>query len=147
MYEKSFIAGWGDMDFNSHMRNTAYLDKSADIRMMFFSENGFPMAEFMRLRIGPVIRKDEVEYFREVRLLETLKVTLSQAGLSEDGSRFLIRNEIYRGDGKLATRVTSAGGWLDLANRKLILPPEALLRAMQSLPRTDDFQVLESSIK
>jgi acyl-CoA thioester hydrolase len=147
MYEKSFIAGWGDMDFNSHMRNTAYLDKSADIRMMFFSENGFPMAEFMRLRIGPVIRKDEVEYFREVQMLESLKVTLSQAGLSEDGSRFLIRNEIYRGDGKLATRVTSAGGWLDLANRKLILPPEALLRAMQSLPRTDDFQVLESSIK
>jgi acyl-CoA thioester hydrolase len=147
MYEKSFIAGWGDMDFNSHMRNTAYLDKSADIRMMFFSENGFPMAEFLRLRIGPVIRKDEVEYFREVQMLESLKVTLSQAGLSEDGSRFLIRNEIYRGDGKLAARVTSAGGWLDLANRKLILPPEALFTAMQSLPRTDDFQVLESSIK
>ena len=35
MYEKDFTAGWGDMDFNSHMRNTAYLDKSADIRMMF----------------------------------------------------------------------------------------------------------------
>lgn len=147
MYEKLFIAGWGDMDFNSHMRNTAYLDKSADIRMMYFSENGFSMAEFMRLRIGPVIMKDEVEYFREVPLLEPLKVTLSQAGLAEDGSRFLIRNEIYRSDGKLAARVTSAGGWLDLANRKLVLPPEALFKAMQSLPRTDDFQVLESSIK
>jgi acyl-CoA thioester hydrolase len=57
LYEKTFIAGWGDMDFNSHRRNTAYLDKSADIRLMFFSENGFPMAEFMRLRIGPVIMK------------------------------------------------------------------------------------------
>jgi acyl-CoA thioester hydrolase len=147
MYEKTFIAGWGDMDFNSHMRNTAYLDKSADIRMMFFSENGFPMAEFMRQRIGPVIMKDEVEYFKEVALLETLRVTLSQAGLAEDGSRFLIRNEIYRSDGKLAARVTSAGGWLDLSNRKLIVPPEALFKAMQSLPRTDDFQVLASSIR
>jgi acyl-CoA thioester hydrolase len=147
LYEKLFIAGWGDMDFNSHMRNTAYLDKSADIRMMYFSENGFPMAEFMRLRIGPVIMKDEVEYFREVPLLEPLKVTLSQAGLAENGSRFLIRNEIYRSDEKLAARVTSAGGWLDLAKRKLVLPPEALFKAMQSLPRTDDFQVLESSIE
>lgn len=147
MYEKTFVAGWGDMDFNSHMRNTAYLDKSADIRMMFFAENGFPMAEFMYLRIGPVIMKDEVEYFKEVPLLETLKVTLNQAGLSEDGSRFLIRNEIYRNDGKLAARVTTAGGWLDLAARKLIVPPQALFQAMQSLPKTDDFQVLASSIK
>src|SRR5512138_740601 len=101
MYEKTFVAGWGDMDFNSHMRNTAYLDRSADIRMMFFAEHGFPMAEFMRLRIGPVIMKDELEYFKEVQLLEMLRVTLSQSGQAEDGSRFLLRNEIYRSDGKL----------------------------------------------
>ena len=147
MYEKTFVAGWGDMDFNSHMRNTSYLDKSADIRLMYFAENGFPTAEFMRLRIGPVIMKDEVEYFREIQMLETLKVTFSQAGLSEDGSRFIVCNEIYRGDGKLAARVTSTGGWLDLAARKLIVPPEALFKAMQSLTKTDDFQVLASSIK
>ncbi len=42
MYSKTLFAGWADMDFNSHMRNTAFLDKSADVRMMFFSENGFP---------------------------------------------------------------------------------------------------------
>jgi acyl-CoA thioester hydrolase len=29
MYVKTLFAGWGDMDFNAHMRNTAYLDKSA----------------------------------------------------------------------------------------------------------------------
>ncbi|HZN04369.1 MAG TPA: thioesterase family protein, partial [Candidatus Polarisedimenticolia bacterium] len=93
MFEKRLVAGWGDMDFNSHMRNTAFLDKSADVRMMFFSENGFPMEEFLRRRIGPVIRRDELEYFKEVRLLEELRVTLVMAGLAEDGSRFLIRNE------------------------------------------------------
>jgi hypothetical protein len=59
-YQKTFLAGWGDMDFNSHMRNTAYLDKSADTRMVFFSEHGFPMSEFVRLKIGPVIIKDEM---------------------------------------------------------------------------------------
>ena len=30
MYSKILLAGWADMDFNSHMRNTAFLDKSAD---------------------------------------------------------------------------------------------------------------------
>lgn len=147
MFEKRLVAGWGDMDFNSHMRNTAFLDKSADIRMMFFSENGFPMDEFIRRKIGPVIMKDEIEYFKEIRLLEELRVTLAIAGLAEDGSRFLIRNEFWRADEKLAAKVTSVGGWLDLSIRQLVVPPEALLAALRSLPQTDDFRILSSSIK
>jgi acyl-CoA thioester hydrolase len=147
MFEKTLFAGWGDMDFNSHMRNTAFLDKSADVRMLFFSEKGFPMEEFVRSRLGPVIMKDEIEYFKEIRLLEPLRVTLAMAGLSADGSRFLMRNEFWRKDGSIAARVTSAGGWLDLSVRKLVLPPETLLTALRLLPQTDDFQFLSSSIQ
>jgi len=135
------------MDFNSHMKNTAFLDKSADVRMMFFAENGFPMGEFSRLRLGPVVMKDEVEYRKEVSLLQEITVTLAIAGHSEDGSRFLLRNEIFRLDGTLCARVTSAGGWLDLTARKLVAPPEALHNAMKSLPQTSDFSVLPSSVK
>lgn len=147
MYEKKLLAGWGDMDFNAHMRNTAYLDKSGDVRMIFFSEHGFPMSEFSRLRLGPVIQKDEIEYFREVNLLDELKVTLSVAGLAEDGSRWIIRNEFFRPDGKLAARVTSAGGWLDLSARKLVTAPAGLLEVLKELPRTSDFQELPSNIR
>jgi acyl-CoA thioester hydrolase len=144
MFEKILFAGWGDMDFNSHMRNTSYLDKSGDVRMLFFAEHGFPMSEFVRLRIGPVVRKDEVEYFREIGLLESFRVTLALAGQSEDGSRFLLRNEFIKEDGRTAARVTSLGGWLDQAARKLAVPPPALLDTMRSLPRTADFQELAS---
>lgn len=147
MYAKTLFASWADMDFNSHMRNTAFLDKSADVRMMFFAENGFPMSEFLRLRLGPVVMKDEVEYRREVGLLQEITVTLALAGHSDDGSRFQLRNEILQRDGTLCARVTSTGGWLDLAARKLVAPPEALHKAMQSLPQTSDFQVLPSSVK
>jgi acyl-CoA thioester hydrolase len=129
------------------MRNTAFLDKSADVRMMFFSENGFPMGEFVRAGLGPVIMKDEVEYHREVGLLQELAVTLAMAGISDDGSRWLMRNDFLRPDGKLAARVTSGGGWLDLRARKLAVPPPALLQALRSLPRTDDFQTLPTSVK
>ncbi len=147
MYSKTLFAGWGDMDFNSHMKNTAFLDKSADVRMLFFSENGFPMSEFSRLKLGPVIMKDELEYQKEVGLLQEITVTLAIAGLAPDGSRFLMRNEFLRPDGKLCAKVTSAGGWLDLAARKLVAPPEALLAALQSLPQTSDFTTLPSSVK
>lgn len=147
MYAKTVYAGWGDMDFNAHMKNTAFLDKSADVRMMFFAEHGFPAAEFSRLRLGPAVMKDEVEYRKEVGLLQEMTVTLALAGHAGDGSRFVLRNEILRADGALCARVSTTGGWLDLASRKLVAPPAALLAAMNSLPRTSDFAVLPSSVR
>lgn len=147
MYSKVLYAGWADMDFNSHMKNTAYLDKAADVRQMFLIEHGFPVEEFLRLRIGPVVMKDELEYFKEISLQQQITVTYALAGHAPDGSRFLLRHEIFRPDGALSARVTSTGGWLNLAERKLIAPPPPLLEAMNSLEKTDDFVVLPSSIK
>ena len=147
MYTRTLYAGWADMDFNAHMKNTAYLDKAADVRQMFLIENGFPVEEFLRLGIGPVVMRDEVVYFREVRLQQNITVTYAIAGHAPDGSRFLLRHEIFRPDGELSARVTSAGGWLDLAERRLIAPPPALLSVMNLLDKTGDFMVLPSSIK
>ena len=146
MYTKKLYAGWADMDFNSHMKNTAYLDKTADVRQMFLIEHGFPMEEFLRLRIGPVVMRDELEYFREVGLQQEITVSYALAGHADDGSRFMVRHEIFRADAKLAARVTSTGGWLSLDERKLIAPPPALLAAMNLLERTNDFVVLPSSV-
>jgi acyl-CoA thioester hydrolase len=147
MYARTFVAGWGDMDFNSHMRNTAFLDHAADVRLMFFADNGFSAEEFAKRRFGPVIRKDELEYFREVALLQEISIHLAVGGLAPDGSRFIIRNDVFHMDGTLCARVTSAGGWLDLAARKLIAPPEALVTALRSLPRTETYTDLPSSVR
>ena len=70
MPDVTLMAGWADMDSNAHMRNTAYLDKAVDVRMLFFTKMGFPATEFERLRLGPVVMRDEVEYFLEIRMLE-----------------------------------------------------------------------------
>src|SRR5262249_2909136 len=94
-YAKECLAGWVTMDFNGHMANTAYLDLAADVRMAFFAEHGFPPGEFRRLGIGPVMQKDEVEYFREVGLHDAVTVTYALLAMSADGSRFVIENEIW----------------------------------------------------
>jgi acyl-CoA thioesterase FadM len=52
-YSRTIYARWGDMDFNAHMRNTAYLDAAGDLRMSFFADHGFTMDDFQRLQIGP----------------------------------------------------------------------------------------------
>lgn len=146
-FERTLLAGWGDMDFNAHMRNTAYLDKSADMRCIYFAAHGFPTSEFQRLRVGPVLMRDEIEYAREVGLLESLRATLALSGMSADGSRFRLRNEFHKDTGELAARVTSVGGWLDLDARRLVAPPPALRAALEALPRCADFAALPSSLR
>jgi acyl-CoA thioester hydrolase len=144
---RRFLAGWADMDWNSHMANTAYLNKVVDARVLVLADKGFTAEEFTRLRLGVVIMKDELEYKREVMWMEEIDISFSLAGLAPDGSRFKVQNEIRRINGDLAARVTSTGGFMDLDARKLVAPPPAVVAAYLSLPRTEDYVELSSSIK
>jgi len=141
-YAKEFLAGWGTMDFNGHLANTAYLNLAADVRMAFFAEHGFPPAEFRRLALGPVMRKEELEYFHEVGLHDTVTVTYAALGMSRDGARFVVENEIWSAAGERAATVRSTGGWLDLRARKLVAPPPELLAVLQQVPHSSSFAIL-----
>lgn len=146
MFKRTFFAGWGDIDFNSHMGNTAYLNKASDMRMMFFSANGFTMDAFVREKLGPVVMKDQLEYYKEIKLLEEFNLTISLEAMSDDGSRFIMQNDFYLANGKPAAKVTSTGGWFDLSTRKLTKPPKDLLDVLFTLPKTDSFHSLQSSV-
>lgn len=140
-------ANWVDVDANGHMANYAYLYKCVDARMGYFRQAGFSPGNFVARRIGPVVRRDTIEYFREIGLMEPVTVTLALGGMSTDGSRFRLVNEIVKAGGERAARVVSEGGWLDLSARKLIVPPADLMAAMSAMPRTADFETLPTSIK
>ena len=130
---------WGEIDSNGHMRNVAFLDISANSRMEFFIANGYTLMEFFGAGLGPVVLKDEIEYKREVRLGEDLTVTNELAGMSEDNTRFIFRNQFIKANGKLACKISSLVAFFDIATRKTIAPPENLMRAILSLPRSEDF--------
>jgi len=82
-----------------------------------------------------------------VALLEPITITLALGGCAPDGSRFRLVQEVLRADGKVAARVRTEGGWLDLEARKLIAPPPEIMTALQRLPRSDDFEELQSSLR
>jgi len=145
IYKVLLKVRWGDLDFNAHMANTAYLNAAADVRMMYFEEHGFSVRNFESLQIGPVVIKDEITYYKELRLLEDIEVHHLISGMSEDGSRFRFRNDVYRLDGKKAASVTTTAGWLDLKKRALVTPPQKLFEAMKGLVKTEDFEILPNS--
>ena len=147
IFEKKFQVGWRDVDPNGHVANMVYLEYAVDTRIAFFASQAFPPQEFLRHGLGPVIKSDHVEYFREVLMLDEIRVTMENGGHSEDGSRFRVINNFYKTNGELAARVTSIGGWLNLKERKLMEPPEDLKNAWLALERTKDFEELKSSLK
>lgn len=140
-------ASWADMDFNRHMGNTSYLNICTTVRLMHFAEQGVATADFERLQIGPVVFRDEIEYFREVHLLEKISVTLSLMGCSEDASHFKLRNELWKENGAKAATVVSTGGWMNVATRKLVVPPDSIRAALDNLPKLDPFEVLQTIVK
>ena len=133
------------MDANGHMANTAYLDFAADTRFRYFEANGYTARDFERTRIGPVVMRDATEYRAEILLQEEFSVTFELMGISEDGSRFRLRNTFLKSDGSIAAVVTTDAGWWSLDSRRLVVPPAALSTAMARLSRTDDFEELPSS--
>lgn len=147
IFEKQFQVGWRDVDPNGHVANMVYLEYAVDTRIAFFASQNFPPINFVKHGFGPVIKSDFTEYFREVMMLDEIRVTMENGGHSEDFSRFRVINTVYRSDGELAARVTSIGGWLNLKERKLTEPPDEIKSAWLTLSRTDDFEELKSSVR
>lgn len=147
VFEKSFEAGWRDVDPNGHLANMAYLEYAVNTRIAYFASCGFPPGDFQQLGFGPVIKSDFVEYFREIRLMEKFRITMENGGLSEDGSRFRVVNCVYKEGGIMSAKITTVGGWLGFSERKLIAPPEIIKNALSKVPDTDDFEILKSSLK
>jgi acyl-CoA thioester hydrolase len=146
-FETRFTVGWRDVDVNGHVANTTFIEYAVDTRIAYFASRGFTPASFMSHAVGPVVKTDFVEYFREAMMLDELRVTIENGGHAEDFSRFRVVNAIYRADGQLAARVITVGGWLGLETRKLIEPPDEIKKAWLALERTDDFEELRSSIR
>ena len=123
-----------DLVRSQHDDFTMALEKSGlDIQKRLWRDMGRIREEYERL------------IHNELHLLDRMIVRLTLAGLSDDGSRMVLRNDFLR-DGRLVARVTSTAGWLDLSRRKLTCPPEPLLQALQGISRSEDFAALPSSV-
>lgn len=130
---------WSQLDANMHLRHSAYADFAAQARLELMDHMQFGFNELARLRIGPVLFREELKYLKEVRPNELIKVSCLLKSCYEDGSRWSFLQKVYRHDGTEAAIIHADGAWIDLDKRKLTgLPEEAMQRFMQ-IPKTPDF--------
>ena len=121
------------MDPNGHMRHSAYADYAADQRVVVLAGWGYNVAQFAKLRLGPILFREETKFLKEIHIGEEIRVDGRLASINEDGSRWSIIHTIYKADGRVAATVTVDGAWLDLDRRKLTVPPTKLVEAMATL--------------
>ncbi len=136
---------WSDIDANRHVHYSAYTAAAEDLRTRFFSQHGLPMETFDRLGVGPVYTTLLVNFFREVRLGETLTITYQLSGLSPSGSHWKVRHEVLKANGKKAVAISIEGGMLNLTTRQPCAPTPEILAVFQQVPRSPDFEVLPES--
>jgi acyl-CoA thioester hydrolase len=143
-YARTFTVRWADCDANGHLRSTGYSDYAIEVRMAYLSDHGFGLAELKQAGIGPVILREEIDYLRECHMGEELQVTFTIQGLSPDGARFKMVQDLWKPNGKQAAHLVVLGGWLDTRARRLTAPPDALREAFEKAPRGGPFETLPS---
>ncbi|MDX5438401.1 MAG: thioesterase family protein [Pontibacter sp.] len=130
---------WSHLDANMHMRHSAYADFAAQARIVVLDRLGLDLKAFQRLKIGPILFREELTYLREVGINEHIKVSVELTKSRPDGSRWSIRHEVYREDGVKAAVIHVDGAWLDLQQRKLATLPEELVEQFNLLNKSEDY--------
>lgn len=145
MYEKEYEIRWVDLDPNGHMRHSAYLDYGAQIRLSALAENGLTMKQMGEYGVGPVLFRESIDYHREIRAGETIRVGTELTGVSKNGKHWRMRHVIRKSDGEVAAVIEVRGAWLDLRARRIAPAPPQVQRMVNAMPHAEDFEEFDSS--
>ena len=141
-YTKTYEIRWSDLDANGHVNYSAYIDAAGDVRYQFFTAHNFTPEKFAELGIGPVYTSLHADFFREVRMGETVTVTFSLSGLAPSGARWKVHHDVLKSNGKKAVSIEIEGAILNLSSRKPVVPTPELLQTFNLVPRAKNFEVL-----
>jgi acyl-CoA thioester hydrolase len=144
-YSMSYQVRWTDIDANRHVRYSAYIDAAAELRYRFFTEHDLPPEAFDKLGVGPIYTSLTANFYREVRLGETLTITYLLSGLSPSGVRWKVQHDFLKENGKKAVSLWLEGTILNLKTREPIAPTPEIMRVFQQVPRSPNFEELSES--
>lgn len=130
MQPVQFTVRWDEVDLNGHLRHTGYGAMCAEARVREFANAGMGIDRESLAAAAPVILREELNYWREVMLGETVSVTTTLSPeTSADGKRWIIDHQVLKADGELACEVKVMGTWINLETRKTVPAPDQMLVA------------------
>src|SRR5688572_30272384 len=119
---------WAALDPNGHVPHSAYYDRGAMVRPADLDRHGVGLNRVAQQAIGPVLFREEARFMRELRLGDGLTMDVRLTAASADGRKWRMRHRIFKG-AELAATIDVDGAWLDLRARKIVVPPNDMMRA------------------
>lgn len=147
--EKSFSVNigvrWADLDPNFHMLHSKYYDYGATCRMEFLVKHGLTPEWMMQHQVGPILFRETATFRREVRFGDDVQVFLELLWSRPDFSRWSFRHRLVKNGDVLAATMEVEGAWLNLATRKLAVPPAKVAETFNEIPLAEDFSWREEA--
>lgn len=138
---------WSDLDPNFHLRHSAYYDFGAYCRIAFLTLHGCTPSVMLQYKLGPILFREECVFKKEIHFGDLVEIDLKLKKSTADFSRWTMVHRISKNENKLSAIITIDGAWINTEKRQLTAPPEVVLQAFNSIPRTEDFDLIEKKVK
>ena len=115
------------LDTFGHVNNAQYLTLYEEARWDFITTNGFGLDRIKSEKAGPVLLETTVKFKRE--LVNREWITIQSSPGEVNGKLMVINQVMIKGDGKIASEASFTVGFMDLKERKLVVPPPDWLKA------------------
>ena len=134
---------WAQVDANRHLRHSAYADFGAQARSNLLNKIGLSLERFAKDKIGPILFREELLYFKEIHLNENIKVSVELSKFNKSNARFSFKHLVYKENGVVAAQINVDGAWLNLSTRKLTNLPTEWLEILEKIPKSEDYQQID----
>ncbi|WP_395297819.1 acyl-CoA thioesterase [Kitasatospora hibisci] len=121
-----------ETDAQGHLNQAVYLQYAEHARWELLQAAGVRQADLLARGVGPVVLETTVRYLRELRAGD--EVDVSCRFIWAGGKTFRVAQTVTRADGVVAAEVTCVGGFLDLAQRRLVADSREPMTALASDP-------------
>jgi acyl-CoA thioester hydrolase len=137
IYEAKIM--WCQLDFNMHLRHSAYSDIGTEAILDMLSFIGLTYDYFDKMKIGPVIFKEELNYLKEIKAGEIINVVSTLSKIAFEGAIFSVCQEFILKDGSKAAVIHLEGGLFNTESRTLAIVPQEMLELIRLLPKSESF--------
>lgn len=137
-YRARVALRWADIDANFHVRHTVFYDLGSEQRINFLAAHGVTMGYMQEQAFGPVLFREECRFLKEVRIEDAIDIEMAITGLSRDFRKFEFEHRILRGEERCAV-LRVEGAWFNASTRRVFVPPQPVIDALEGAPRTEDF--------
>jgi YbgC/YbaW family acyl-CoA thioester hydrolase len=120
IFEYSVMIREHHLDSYGHVNNATYLSLFEEARWEIVTSRGYGYQKVHQTGQGPVILEVNLKFLKELKLRQTIRITLEMLSYEKKISR--LKQTMIAPDGTIACEMQMVAGFFDLKARKLIAP-------------------------